>query len=101
MKNDIRDNGVLDAILAIVIAAAGVILLLAYFDILVKWGVDMHQDQINQIADNALDAAVLSIQNELGQEHGDIAGIVFAGANGDAILSILRSYIRTELSFKE
>jgi hypothetical protein len=36
MKNDIRDNGVLDAILAIVIAAAGVILLLAYFDILVK-----------------------------------------------------------------
>ena len=61
----------------------------------------MHQDQINQLADNALDAAVLSIQNELGQEHGDIAGIVFAGANGDAILSILRSYIRTELSFKE
>jgi hypothetical protein len=36
MKKDIRDNGVLDAILAIVIAAAGVILLLAYFDILVK-----------------------------------------------------------------
>jgi hypothetical protein len=61
----------------------------------------MHQDQINQIADNALNAAVLSIQNALGQEHGDIAGIVFAGANGDAILSILRSYIRTELSFKE
>ena len=61
----------------------------------------MHQDQINRIADNALDAAVLSIQNGLGQEHGDIAGIVFAGANGDAILSILRSYIRTELSFKE
>jgi hypothetical protein len=36
MSRDIRDNGVLDAILAIVIAAAGVILLLAYFDILVK-----------------------------------------------------------------
>ncbi len=36
MSRDIRDNGVLDAILAIVITAAGVILLLAYFDILVK-----------------------------------------------------------------
>ena len=36
MKNDIRDNGVLDAILTIVIAAAGVILLLAYFDVLIK-----------------------------------------------------------------
>jgi hypothetical protein len=61
----------------------------------------MHQDQINQIADDALNVAVLHIQDALGQEHGDIAGIVFAGANGDAILSILRSYIRTELSFKE
>jgi hypothetical protein len=36
MKNDIRDNGVLDAILAIVIAVAGLILALAYFDVLVK-----------------------------------------------------------------
>jgi hypothetical protein len=36
MKNDTRDNGVLDAILAIVIAAAGLILALAYFDVLVK-----------------------------------------------------------------
>ena len=36
MKRDIRDNGVLDAILAIVIAAAGLILALAYFDVLIK-----------------------------------------------------------------
>jgi len=36
MSRDIRDNGVLDAILAIAIAAAGLILLLAYFDVLVK-----------------------------------------------------------------
>jgi len=36
MKNDIRDNGVLDAILAITITAAGVILLLAYFDVLTR-----------------------------------------------------------------
>lgn len=36
MKNDIRDNGVLDAILAIAITATGVILLLAYFDVLTR-----------------------------------------------------------------
>ena len=36
MKNDIRDNGVLDAILALLIAAAGVILLLEYFDVLTR-----------------------------------------------------------------
>ena len=36
MSRDIRDNGVLDAILAIGITAAGVILLLAYFDVLTK-----------------------------------------------------------------
>jgi hypothetical protein len=36
MSTDIRDNGVLNAILGISIAAAGVILLLAYFDVLVK-----------------------------------------------------------------
>jgi len=36
MSRDIRDNGVLDAILAIAITAAGVILLLAYFDVLTR-----------------------------------------------------------------
>jgi hypothetical protein len=36
MKRDIRDNGILDLILAIAISAAGVILALAYFDVLVK-----------------------------------------------------------------
>ncbi len=35
-SRDIRDNGVLSAILGLSIAAAGVILLLAYFDVLIK-----------------------------------------------------------------
>jgi len=35
-KRDIRDNGILDLILALAIAAGGLILTLAYFDILVK-----------------------------------------------------------------
>lgn len=36
MKNDIRDNGILDLILALTIAAGGLILALVYFDVLVK-----------------------------------------------------------------
>ena len=36
IKRDIRDNGILDLILALAIAGGGLILALAYFDILVK-----------------------------------------------------------------
>jgi hypothetical protein len=36
MKKDIRDNGILDLILALAIAAAGLVLALAYFDVLTK-----------------------------------------------------------------
>jgi hypothetical protein len=60
----------------------------------------MHQDQINAIADNALNAAALSIQNELDVKTGDIAGIFFAGNNEAIILSIFRSYIQTEINFR-
>ncbi len=35
-KRDIRDNGILELILALAIATGGVILALAYFDVLVK-----------------------------------------------------------------
>ena len=35
-KRDIRDNGIFDLILALVIAGACLILALAYFDVLVK-----------------------------------------------------------------
>lgn len=35
-KRDIRDNGILDLILALAIAGGGLILALAYFDVLVK-----------------------------------------------------------------
>jgi hypothetical protein len=59
----------------------------------------MHQDQIHAIAENALNAAALSIQNELDVKTGDIAGIFFAGKNEDIILSILRSYIYTEINY--
>jgi hypothetical protein len=55
------------------------------------------QDEIHIMAENALNAAILSIQDELGQTDGGVAGIYFSGDREDAALSILKSYIRTEI----
>lgn len=57
------------------------------------------QKEIQSMAENALNAACLSIQNELSQTDGGIAGIYFSGENEDMILSILKSYIHTEINF--
>ena len=57
------------------------------------------QDEIHTMAERALDAACLSIQDELGQTDGGIAGIYFSGIREDAALSILKSYIQTEINF--
>ena len=57
------------------------------------------KDDIHMIAENALNAAILSIQDELGQTDGGIAGIYFSGENEDMVLSILKSYIHTEINF--
>ena len=57
------------------------------------------QDDIHMIAENALNAAILSVQDELGQTDGGIAGIYFSGHNETVALDILKSYIRTEINF--
>ena len=57
------------------------------------------QDEIHIMAENALNAAILSIQDELGQTDGGVAGIYFSGIREDAALSILKSYIQTEINF--
>ena len=57
------------------------------------------EQEIQTIAENALNAACLSIQNELGQTDGGIAGIYFSGINEDMILTMLKSYIHTEINF--
>lgn len=57
------------------------------------------QDEIHTMAENALNAAILSIQVEIGQDDGGIAGIYFSGTNEDMILTILKSYIHTEINF--
>ena len=59
------------------------------------------QDDIHIIAENALNAAILSIQDELGQTDGGVAGIYFSGDKEEQILSLLKSYIQTEIMFKE
>jgi hypothetical protein len=57
------------------------------------------QDDIHMIAENALNAAILSIQDELGQTDGGIAGIYFSGHREEVALDILKSYIQTEINF--
>ena len=59
------------------------------------------QDDIHMMAENALSAAILSIQDELGQTDGGIAGIYFSGHREEVILDIFKSYICTEINFAE
>ena len=57
------------------------------------------QEEIHAMAERALDAACLSIQDNLGQEDGSIAGVYFSGHREEIILDILKSYIQTEINF--
>lgn len=58
---------------------------------------EMTPEGIEQMAENALNAAALSIQDELGVETGDAAGIFFSGEHEKAIKKILIDYINFEL----
>jgi hypothetical protein len=57
------------------------------------------QKEIQIMAENALNAACLSIQNEIGQASGGLAGVYFSGNREEIILDILKSYIQTEINF--
>lgn len=57
------------------------------------------QDEIHSMAESALNAAVLSVQNELGQTDGGIAGWIWSGEIEQVMLDIFKSYIRSEISF--
>ena len=48
------------------------------------------------LAEVALDAAVATIQDALGQTDGGFAGHYFSGDTGDAVLRLLRDYIAAE-----
>lgn len=57
------------------------------------------QEEIHAMAERALDAACLSIQDDLGQTDGGVAGIYFDAHREAVILDILKSYIQTEINF--
>lgn len=57
------------------------------------------QNEINDIADHAFNAAILNIQNFLGQTDGGVAGVYFSGEKEHLIMQILKDYIKVEIMF--
>lgn len=55
------------------------------------------QQGIEDLAREALDAAALCIQDRLGVETGDLAGLFFSGNFERDILKIFEQYIKAEL----
>ena len=58
----------------------------------------MNNQQIEQLADEALDLAVRHIQDALGVETGDLAGMVFAN---EIVRDLLAHYIDQELKARK
>jgi hypothetical protein len=56
---------------------------------------------VDRLAEDALDAACLCIQEAVCQKDGGLAGIVFSGPRGDLILDEFKRYIELEIQFKE
>ena len=54
-----------------------------------------------ELAQDALDAAARSIQDALGVETGDFAGMFFSGEAGETIIQILVQYIEQEMSERD
>ena len=63
----------------------------------------MTNDQIKQIAEQALNDMCLSVQNQLGLNSGDVASQFFdmEWQNGEAILEIIKSYVSAEVQFNK
>jgi hypothetical protein len=61
----------------------------------------MTNEDVSKLADQALNEACRYIQDVIGVETGDLAGIYFSGNNKDAIEAVLTRYINLELSFRE
>ena len=58
----------------------------------------MESEKINELAFEALNKACLHIQETLGIETGDFAGIFFSGIEGERIIDIFSNYISEELA---
>jgi len=61
----------------------------------------MTNQDIQNLAENALHEACRHIQDALGVQTGDTAGLFFTGEREDIILDILTKYIDTELMLKD
>ncbi len=61
----------------------------------------MTGEDVSNLAEQALDEACRHIQDVIGVQTGDVAGIYFSGSNKDAIEAVLRRYINLELSFRD
>ena len=60
----------------------------------------MTQENVQDLADQALNEACRHIQDVIGIQTGDVAGMFFTGENKDLIEEILREYINLELQIK-
>jgi hypothetical protein len=60
----------------------------------------MNEDNVRDLADQALNEACRHIQEVIGIDTGDLAGMFFTGENKDLIEEILREYISLELQIK-
>jgi hypothetical protein len=61
----------------------------------------MTNEDVRNLAEQALDEACRHIQDVIGVQTGDVAGIYFSGNNKDAIEAVLTRYINLELNFRE
>lgn len=59
------------------------------------------QNEINDLAESALDVACYFIQEQLNVKTGDLAGLFFSGKPKEIILEVLQDYISQEIMFKE
>jgi hypothetical protein len=57
----------------------------------------MDPNQVNDLADEAVNLAIKHIQDFLSVEHGDFAGRFFSGQKYDMMVRILSQYIKEEL----
>ena len=53
----------------------------------------------DELINAALDAACRTIQEALGVETGDVAGLHFSGDAGERFRELMRDYIRTERAY--
>ena len=60
----------------------------------------MTENDIDNLAEDALNAACCEIQEKLGQDDGGIAGVFFSGPNGETAKKLFADYIRLELRMR-